>query len=448
MLARVTQSVRAAAWARALSVAVAEAVPGERKVAVEFDDGFAAQYDYAWLRDNCMCDACMDAASGQKNMCAYDYNAPALEVTNVRPGAALEVAWAPTPLPPWLGGRSNAALASSYPPMGMVVDEASPDGWSIAAHTSRLDAEWLYEHAYAPPPPPAVCHEPPTTTWNAADLAAAGGVVELDYASYLDSDDVLYDALSSLSDRGLIMLKNVPAERGPVEAVAQRIAYIKETMYGRLFDVESTPEAANVANTSISLAPHMDLCYYESPPGLQLLHAITTEATGGVSGFVDGFRVLEDLRAAAPDAVELLSSVPLTFHYRRDGQFMRFRRPLIEAASHNEPVAFNWSPQFEGPPRLDLRTASAKPDFELNADAFYSAYGLFAAMVRDPAYLYEFRMESGDMVVFLNRRVLHARTEFDAASGPRLLQGTYVNMDDFRSKLRAMKLARTTLGES
>ena len=425
--------------------------PTTKQVTLSFDNGFTSTYDYAWLRDNCMCSDCMDPSSGQKKRCSFDYNPLDLTLSSssttptLSPAApfsptttpddnALLLGWEESTLPSWLQNKAGPMFAAgSYPPDGVDLAAAA-----VLPHTTTQDSSWLFQHAYNPPPPPEVTHDVPRNGWSAAEIEARGGVVQVDHKAYMEDDDARYTALAALDEDGFVLLKNVPPELGHVGPVAERIAYIKETMYGSIFEVESTPEAANVANTSVSLAPHMDLCYYESPPGLQLLHAITTEATGGISAFVDGYRVLSDLEHAVPGATEILQAVPLTFHYRRDGQFMRFRRPLIERSSLNEPKAFNWSPQFEGPPRLDLA------DPPVDASAFYHAYGVFSALLRDPTYLYEFRMDAGDLVIFANRRVLHGRTQFDPASGHRLLQGTYLNMDDFRSKFRVEHAKRAT----
>ena len=40
------------------------------------------------------------------------------------------------------------------------------------------------------------------------------------------------------------------------------------------FDVISTPKPINVAYSTVGLDFHMDLMYYESPPGLQFLHCL------------------------------------------------------------------------------------------------------------------------------------------------------------------------------
>jgi gamma-butyrobetaine dioxygenase/trimethyllysine dioxygenase len=55
-------------------------------------------------------------------------------------------------------------------------------------------------------------------------------------------------------------------------------------------------------------------------------------------------------------------------------------------------------------------------------EAWYRAYGRFAAIVRDPRHQYRLRLGPGDFIVYDNHRMLHARTAF---SGPRWLRGVY-----------------------
>ena len=50
------------------------------------------------------------------------------------------------------------------------------------------------------------------------------------------------------------------------------------------------------------------------------------------------------------------------------------------------------------------------------------------------------RLQPGDVMCFGNYRILHGRAEFDPNSGPRHLQGCYVDRDDFRSRLRTLTL--------
>lgn len=56
--------------------------------------------------------------------------------------------------------------------------------------------------------------------------------------------------------------------------MAKKIGYIQETIYGTLFDVIGKEQPVNLAYGFSDLNFHMDLLYYESPPGIQMLHCV------------------------------------------------------------------------------------------------------------------------------------------------------------------------------
>jgi len=62
-----------------------------------------------------------------------------------------------------------------------------------------------------------------------------------------------------LAADGLIFLWDLPTEETAVEAVAERFGPIKNTFYGRTWDVKDKPMAENVAYTNVFLDLHMDL---------------------------------------------------------------------------------------------------------------------------------------------------------------------------------------------
>jgi gamma-butyrobetaine dioxygenase len=66
--------------------------------------------------------------------------------------------------------------------------------------------------------------------------------------------------------------------------------------------------------------------------------------------------------------------------------------------------------------------------------------------------MYEFRLRPGDTVVFNNRRMLHGRSHFQSktATSNRVLNGCYVNVDEFWSRYRYLCVAhgRTPLETS
>ena len=73
--------------------------------------------------------------------------------------------------------------------------------------------------------------------------------------------------------------------------------------------------AINIAYTGEPLASHMDLCYYESPPGLQLLHCLAFDGgvEGGETTLIDAFAVAEQLRREEPE-VTLTLTLTLTLN--------------------------------------------------------------------------------------------------------------------------------------
>ena len=51
----------------------------------------------------------------------------------------------------------------------------------------------------------------------------------------------------------------MPLERDAVERVVLRIGPIRETFFGRTWDVVNVPSASNIAYTSVELGLHQDL---------------------------------------------------------------------------------------------------------------------------------------------------------------------------------------------
>ena len=118
-----------------------------------------------------------------------------------------------------------------------------------------------------------------------------------------------------LSEVGIVLLRGVPTDAVMVRLVAELVAPVQHTIYGETWDVLADLEPINVAYSDVELDFHMDLSYYESPPGIQFLHCVRFDdcVTGGESVFVDAWHVAEMLRATYPDHFNTLTRVPATF---------------------------------------------------------------------------------------------------------------------------------------
>ena len=66
---------------------------------------------------------------------------------------------------------------------------------------------------------------------------------------------------------------------------------------------------------------------------------------------------------------------------------------------------------------------------------FYEAYYLFAKLLHNKKFKIDFRLKSGDIFCFNNRRILHVRTSFDPNSCNRHLQGYYLERDEILARL-------------
>lgn len=295
--------------------------------------------------------------------------------------------------------------------------------------------------------------------WTKNDIASSIDSLHVDYHKYLETEPAFKQVVNNLNRFGISFIDNVgdpldnpdtvvlTAENSldwPVAKMASKFGYVKPTFYGMLFDVKNEKNAKNIANTNVFLPLHMDLCYYESPPGLQLLHFINNSTLGGENVFSDSFAAAKFVYNTDRDAYEALKNVPLTFHYDNNGEYYYYLRPLIVEDIYMEALdgapyikEVNYSPPFQGP--LELSVNGEDPKL---FEDFMRGMVLFEDFVNDPHNQYVQKTPENTCVVFDNRRVLHSRLEFsDSNGGDRWLMGCYVDGDAYRSKLRTLNRA-------
>jgi gamma-butyrobetaine dioxygenase len=307
-----------------------------------------------------------------------------------------------------------------------------PDG-----HQAIFTRSWLAGHAAAEVDPRS---EDAKRLWSARDFP--GGPPVTTWQVYASIDAVRLRCLRDLLSMGYLVLTGVPAEPGAVTAVVGSFGYIRETNYGRLFDVVVEPSAANLAFTSLPIGPHTDNPYRDPVPTVQLLHCLANCADGGESGLLDGFRAAAQLRAEEPVAFDLLTSTPVTFRYADARTELQATRPMIglNSAGLIREVRYNSRSMEPVRPRSGTSPAEAADQMR----DFYAAYRAFAAILLRPALTLRFMLRPGDCVVFDNTRILHSRTGFSAA-GHRHLQGCYADIDAVEST--AAVLARNCHGK-
>ena len=217
--------------------------------------------------------------------------------------------------------------------------------------------------------------------------------------------------------------------------MAQSLGYVRETNYGRLFDVAVVADPANLAYSARAIGPHTDNPYRDPVPTVQLLHCLASAAEGGDSALVDGFMAASVLREANPAAFATLTSTPVTFGYRDATADLRATLPMIGLSARGRIRQVRYNNRSLQP--LRPQAGQAPEAFAAKADAFYQAYLAFAEILARPDLTLAFRLDPGDCLIFDNTRIMHARTAFTGA-GSRHLQGCYADLDGVASALAVL----------
>ncbi len=369
------------------------------------------RFHYAFLRDACSCSQCVDPSTKQKSFQTSDIRANAIKARRITDlgEAGIQVEWQNDV--PGFGPDHISTFSTSF----------FNENWTPY---QRHDARYRTHHPIL---------------WDKAKMEKA--VKWVPYDKYVSSDTVLSDALDHLAHYGLIFLYDVPSSEDSVVNIGTRIGPLRDTFYGRTWDVKSKPNPKNVAYTHQNLGLHMDLLYMQNPPGLQLLHCLKATCSGGNSLFSDSFRAVARLEEDdSPAHYDALLRFPVTYHYRNAGHHYRFTRPTVELETQLAGgvragvAAVNWSPPFQGPFEVDI----GGDDGGEALCRYITSAKKFADLVEAEHALFELKLEEGQCVVFNNRRTLHARRAFDVGSGERWLKGAYVDTDVFQSRLRVL----------
>lgn len=368
---------------------IAQTDPGSTSVELKWPDGTHGRYNYVWLRDNCTCEACGDKSGGHRY---------------------LEIGQIPVDI---------AAKRITAHGDDSVEIEWLPDG-----HVSRYAGRWL--RLYSEARTAAVVGARPQL-WD-------GAISDLPSTQYHDlsgDDDARAQAFFHVERYGFCLIRGVPDAHDEIERLAGAFGYVRETHYGRVFDLISTPEQRILAQTSHAIRPHNDELFREPAPGIMVMHCLIASEDGrGESILVDGFEAARRLKASDPSAFELLTKVPMA-HVRTlsdgvDDVALRATGHAIEVDGRGDVVAI----------RINERTMAP---FDLPEDLMaptYDALRKLLALVYDESLAMRVRLESGDAMIFDNHRVLHARAGF---AGRRHIRQCHIGRDEFFSRAEVLR---------
>eukprot|EP00127_Corallochytrium_limacisporum_P007381 Clim_evm18s249 gene=Clim_evmTU18s249 len=407
-------------------------------VPVEVEPGHQHNVPALWLRDHCMCPECFHRDTGMKLTDTAALNPNVHHRATNSNDSTLNIEWSDGHTgvydQEWLKKVLNKEEAQAAAKKTTNVNTHSYHYGNGQGPRAIADLSGGADLSSALP----------RKSWSAAEMEAVKN--EWAWQDVANDDSVLKEWLTFLHERGVARMTGVPSkskstetgtEEPSVLSVARRIAtYPRETSYGPFFDVRTEPDPkAHLAFKSVALDFHSDMNYRENSPGVQLLHCLANEAEGGDSLYVDGLKAAEMLKDESEELFRSLASTACEFRVKTAGRVYRRVAPVlvsgINVATGEEEVSeihlnnrTMAMPHFEGQDQRQLMT-------------YYEAYRRFNELVREEANVWRFSMNSGDLVVFNNRRALHARDSFDPQTGLRHLQGAYADLDEIYARLRA-----------
>ena len=356
-----------------------------------WNDGEKSNFNYFWLRDNCPTAHDKDSRHRMFNILNVSENIKAKDLKINEDGK-------------------------------LVIE------WSEGNHTSYYDPSWLRKNCYTIKNKQKYIS--PYKLWNNS-LQNDLNSISVDHDEIISSDKGLIKWLEILHYEGIAIVKNTPVEKESAFPVLNRISHTRETFFKTPFEVINIPKPNNSAYSAHALRNHMDLPWFETPPGYQFLHCLINSAEGGDSSAVDGFAVADYLRNNEKEIFETLVKVPLKF---RDKDYTQesirgFHAPAVSLTKDND---YNDI-------RFSVATMDALDCHPEIMDKVYKAHHRFGSLLHDDRFQIKFRLNPGDIFSFNNRRVLHGRTAFDPKSGHRHLQGYYIDRDEILGRLNFLK---------
>ena len=293
-------------------------------------------------------------------------------------------------------------------------------------HLSVFSQKWLRENCYELNSHFEDRSEKQKKLWQKDSFD--NGLPFISYESMRSDDTSKVLALRSLRDSGFFVLNDVPTQDGQVLKVISELGFTRETNYGALFEVRTEINPNNLAYTNLGLGSHTDNPYRDPVPTVQLLHCLESSTEGGDSILVDGFKAASILLDESEENFLTLTSSWINYRFTDSKTDLRSRVPMIEINDNNEIIKVRYN-------NRSIDTIKVPKD---KMRSFYKAYRHWSEVIERDELKIQFRLSEGNLMLFDNTRVMHARTKF-SKTGKRHLQGAYTDLDGLYSLLNTLE---------
>jgi len=359
------------------------------QLTILWEDGQQSELAAIWLRDHCQMPNSRDPISGQRLLNITDFPLN-LTITNV--------------------SQNNGLISVDFLP----------------EHRSEFSIDWLIENCYCINSQTDDRSESNKSLWQNSSFEA--NIPKHSYPNFCNLPKAKVAALQSVKDYGFAILSDVPCDEGEILNVISEFGFVRHTNYGALFEVRTTVNANNLAFTNLGLGCHLDNPYRDPVPGIQLLHCLQSSTAGGESILQDGFMAASLLREESPQHFDTLSLQWINYRFQDVQTDLQARAPMIEVNDKKEIIKVRYN-------NRSIATLKMPPN---KVTAFYAAYRHYAEILERKELQITLKLAPGELMLFDNTRIMHARTAFSDA-GTRHLQGAYSDLDGLYSTLSALK---------
>jgi trimethyllysine dioxygenase len=293
--------------------------------------------------------------------------------------------------------------------------------WNDSIPDSVLPIEFLTRYRH--PQPAMIRAEAPIVLWDASTIEAS--LPTISYDAVMSDDAALAQWLESTIRFGFCLAVGTPPNTAATEALLRRIGYVRETIFGGMWEFTEDLTKADTAYTNLELRPHTDGTYSHDAPGVQLLHCLSFAGTGGGSTMVDAFAIAEEMRRHHADLYSVLSTVAVPGQYIGDGSHLMAARPIFRHDHTGALAQVSFNNYDRAPFLLE----------EAQTIEFYAALRVFEGLANDRSRQWRHVLAPGEALLFDNWRVLHGRSAY---TGARRMCGGYVNREDVESRARQL----------
>lgn len=292
--------------------------------------------------------------------------------------------------------------------------------WPDQGKPIRYPSGFLYQFAQVD-----ARYKAPQTHWVKSSLDV--DALHLNWQDLIGNDGFSEEGrnalVSTVHKLGFAVLNNVPTEMASVDHVAKSLGYVRETIFGGLWQFAANEGMDDSAYTPKELRPHTDGTYSHDAPGMQMLLCCHYNAEGGDSIMVDGYAIHDKMKKDFPEEAQTLTEIAVPGQYIGDGVILSAERPAFQYGHDGEIRQITFNNYDRAPFRLS----------DDKMKRLYRAIKVFDDLANDASMQWRHILSPGQMLVFDNWRILHGRAAF---RGEREMAGCYINREDFESSLR------------